>query len=76
VYEDKYAEDCIADASDEDKEAEPWVLPTRKKSMDPRVGIAPPPVPLPPPHVGAGELRPVTMLYTTKMAWFFSIVFN
>ena len=39
VYEDKYAEDCIADGSDDDDDA-PWVTPTKKKG-DPRVGIAP-----------------------------------
>ena len=41
VYEDKYAEDFIADPSDDDDDAVPCLLPTRKKSMDPRVGIAP-----------------------------------
>ena len=40
VYEDKYAEDCIADGSDDDDDDAPWVTPTKKKG-DPRVGIAP-----------------------------------
>ena len=63
AYEDKYPEDCIADASVDD-DVVPWVLPTRKKAMDPRVGIAPPTVSLSvvSDAVDASMMRPMNSL--------------